>query len=265
MFDLLVQLVVAPLLVAAASVAARRWGHAIGGLVSAFPAIVGPVLLIGAHRHGVTFAAQQATAILAGLSGLGAFALVYGRTAVRSRWRASVAAGWAAAALATVAAGAAGASLLAALAVAVASLVVAHRGLPRPVVSERRLEPPRWDLALRMSLTALLVVALAAAAGAVGPTAGGLLAALPVLTCILAAFAHQSEGGAAATQLLRGTLRGMAGFVVFCLLVAALVETAGIAVTFTAAAVAALVSQAAIGYGFVSLPLLIARGRVGPG
>src|SRR5215212_6070449 len=122
-FDLLVQLVVAPLLVAAASVAARRWGHAIGGLVSAFPAIVGPVLLIGAHRHGVVFAAQQATATLLGLAGLGGFALAYGRTAVRSHWRVSVAAGWAAAAVTTVAVGAVGASLLAALAVAVAALV----------------------------------------------------------------------------------------------------------------------------------------------
>ena len=48
----LLELVVAPALVGAATLAARRWGEGIGGLVSAFPAIVGPVLLIAAHQHG---------------------------------------------------------------------------------------------------------------------------------------------------------------------------------------------------------------------
>jgi hypothetical protein len=40
-------------------------------------------------------------------------------------------------------------------------------------------------------------------------------------------------------------LSGMAGFVVFCLLVAVLVDRAGIAATFTTAALAAVAVQAA--------------------
>lgn len=244
-FELVVQLVVAPLLVGAASLAARRWGHGVAGLVSAFPAIVGPVLLLGAHQHGAAFAAQEATGTLLGLAGLSAFAFAYGRTATRASWRTSLAAGWAVAAVAAGLAAAVGASLLGALVVAVGSLALAYAGLPRTVLPERAFEAPRWDLALRMSLTALLVVSLAAAAGRLGATAGGVLAALPVLACILAAFTHARHGGAAAAQLLRGMLGGMAGFVVFCLLVATSVETAGIAVTFVAAAGAALLVHAA--------------------
>ncbi len=242
------QFVVAPLLVAAASVAARRWGHGIGGLVSAFPAIVGPLLLIGAHRHGASFAAQEATGVLLGLAALSGFALAYGWTAPRTSWPVSLAAGWAVAAVTAALAGAVGATLPGALATAVASLALAHQGLPRAILAASSLEPPRGDLALRMALTALLVVSLAALAGWLGPTAGGILAALPVLACILASFTHERHGGTAAAQLLRGMLSGMAGFVVFCALVATLVETAGVAVTFMAATGAALFTQAAVAW-----------------
>ncbi len=246
--EVVLPLVVAPLLVGAATLAARRWGHRLGGLVSAFPAIVGPVLLIGAHLHGAAFAAHAATGTLLGLAALSGFALAYGRTALRASWPASLAAGWAVAVAAAALAGAVGAGLLGALATAVVSLALAHRGLPRTVLPESWPEPPPGDLVLRMALTALLVVSLTAAAGWLGPTAGGILAALPVLACILAAFTHGRDGGAASTQLLRGMLSGMAGFVVFCALVAALVDHAGVAVAFAAATGAALAMQGAVAW-----------------
>jgi hypothetical protein len=243
-----VQAAVAPCLVGAAWLAARWWGHGIAGVVGAFPAIVGPVLLIGAHRHGAAFAAQQATGTLLGLAALSGFALAYGWTAERARWPASLAAGWAAATVAAGLAAAVEGGLLAALAVATASLTLAYYGLPPTVLDEYRLVTPRGDLALRMALTGLLVVSLAAAASWLGATAGGILSALPVLACVLAAFTHERHGSAAATQLLRGMLSGMAGFVVFCLLVAALVETAGVAATFAAATGSALIVQAAVAW-----------------
>lgn len=247
-FEHVVQFVVAPLLVGAASVAARWWGHRIGGLVSAFPAIVGPVLLIGAERHGASFVAQEATGVLLGLAALSGFALAYGWTAPHTSWPGSLTIGWALAAVTAGVAGAVGANLLGALATAVASLGVAQLALPRAQVPEFWLEPPRGDIALRMALTSLLVVSLAALAAWLGPTAGGIVAALPVLACVLAAFTHERHGAAAATQFLRGMLSGMAGFVVFCVLVAALVENAGVAVTFIAAAAAALCTQGAVAW-----------------
>jgi hypothetical protein len=57
----ILQIVVGPLLVGAASLAARRFGPRAGGLVSAFPAIVGPVLLVSGLQHGAAFAAEAAT------------------------------------------------------------------------------------------------------------------------------------------------------------------------------------------------------------
>jgi hypothetical protein len=246
--DAILELVVAPALVGAATLAARRWGQRVGGLVSAFPAIVGPVLLVAALEHGATFAARAANGTLLGLVTLAGFALAYGRVAVRAGWRASLALGWAAAGVLGLGVGFVAAGAPAGLLAAAASLALAHRLLAGAGPGALPAEPvvPRWDLPLRMALTALLAVSLTAAANRLGPLVGGVLAALPVLASILAVFTHARYGAAAVVELLRGMLGGMAGFVCFCALVAALVEPAGIAAAFAVSAVAALGVQAAI-------------------
>jgi hypothetical protein len=237
------EIVLAPLLVAAATLAARRWSVRLGGLVSAFPAIVGPVLLIGAREHGPAFAARSASGTLLGLVALSGFAVAYGRTARRAGWAASLAAGWAAAAAVALVAGAVGAGLLVALAAAVSSLLLAHRALPAPAAGPAAARVPRWDLPVRMALTAILVAALAAAADRLGPVVGGILAALPVLASVLAVFTHEQRGAAALVDLLRGMLSGMAGFVAFCAIVGALVGPAGVAVAFALATLGAVAAQ----------------------
>jgi hypothetical protein len=253
----LLELVVAPALVGAATLAARRWGEGIGGLVSAFPAIVGPVLLIAAHEHGSAFAAKTASGTLLGLVALSGFALAYGRTALRAGWRASLAAGWVTAAAIAALLGRVDAGPLAGLVAATLSLLVAGRALPRgaAALAGTPAPAPRWDLALRMVLTAVLVVSLTAAASHLGPVVGGVLAALPALASILAVFTHEQHGPEALVLLLRGMLSGMAGFDVFCAVVAVLVDRAGVAATFAAAALAAICVQAAAAVAASRSPL----------
>jgi hypothetical protein len=229
--------------VGAATVAARRWGQRAGGVVSALPAIVGPVLLIGAERQGTSFAAEAATGTLLGLAALSAFAFVYGRFALRGPWPTSLAAAWLAAAAIGAAVEAVDVELVGASLVAVVSLALAYRGLPALRVPLPGAARSQLDDVARMALTAALILVLAAAAARLGARVGGILAALPVLACILATFAHARHGGAAAVQLLRGMLSGMAGFVVFCAVVAACAVTLGVAATITLAAAAALVTH----------------------
>jgi hypothetical protein len=95
-----------------------------------------------------------------------------------------------------------------------------------------------------MASVALLVAVLSAAAGALGAVAGGMLAALPVLACVLAGFTHREHGGDQAIALLRGMLAGMASFVLFCQVIALAVVPYGIAPAFTAATGVALAVQA---------------------
>ena len=227
---LVLTLLVAPALVGAATLAARRWGQRLGGLVSAFPAIAFAVLLIDAHERGAEFAARAASSTLLGLLTLSAFVVVFGRAAQpRRRGRLP--------ARRLVAVAAAAALLRTRRARPGGEPRDRHRVPDRRLLRAaarrtRRVPPPpplRYELPLRMAATAGLVAALSAAAAELGPHVGGILTALPVLASILAVFTLAQHGAPALQDLLRGMVSGMAAFVVFCALVAVLVQPAGIA------------------------------------
>lgn len=243
---ILIELLIAPALVAISTLVARRWGSRAGGVVSAFPAIVGPLLLVLALAHGPSFAARAANGTLLGLVSLAAFALAYGRVARARGWRVSALAGWLAAALAALLAGtlAGGAGSPAGLLIAGGALAVACRALGAVEAEPAEPRARRAEIPLRMASAALLVALLSAAAGALGALAGGMLAALPVLACVLAVFTHREQGGSQAIALLRGMLAGMASFALFCQVVAVAVVPCGIAVAFAAATGVALAVQA---------------------
>jgi hypothetical protein len=262
----LIALLVAPVLVAISTIVARRWGERAGGVVSGFPAIVGPVLLIVALAHGPRFAAGSANGTLLGLASLAAFAFAYGRLACRHDWRASLIAGWAFAALAGLAVGlaAGGAGPPAGLLVATVTLALARRALPAAGLGPATPRPRRRTVAPRMASAALLVALLSAAAGALGPLLGGMLAALPVLACVLVVFTHREAGAPAVIGLLRGLLAGMASFVVFCQLIAMLIVPYGIAPAFEAATVAALGLQALAAYAPPPVQSLLRRHSSAP-
>jgi hypothetical protein len=235
--------VVAASLVAASTAAARVWGHGIGGVVSAFPLIVGPVLLLAALRQDAAFAATMATATLLGVVALSGFALAYGRAADRYGWPLSLGLGWTAAAALGVVVGGVGGGLLAGLLLAIVSPALARAALPRTSDVEARATFPRWEMPARMVLTAVLIVGLTLAGERFGPTVGGVLAALPTVASVLAVFTHARHGRDALVAMLRGMLVGLWTFVSFCALIALLAEPAGVIPAFVLATAAALLVQ----------------------
>ncbi len=242
------EVLIAPVLVALATLVGRRWGARAGGLVSAFPAVVGPVLLIIAQQRGEVAAERAAAATLLGLVALSSFALAYARTARGTPWPGSLAVGWACAIVAAAFAGwsLAGAGLPAALAAAVLSIAAARSALPRPAEQPHlgsSLPRPRADIVVRMALTAALIVLLTIASELFGPVVGGMLAALPVLASVLAVFTHRVHGSDATIGLLGGMLTGMSGFVAFCAAIALLEVPAGTAVAFGVATLSAVAVQ----------------------
>jgi hypothetical protein len=241
------EILLAPILVGGSTLAARRWGHAVGGVVSGFPAVVGPLLLITAALHRAAFTARAANGTLLGLAALAAFALVYSWVARRAGWKLSVVAAWLAAALTTllVAWLAGGFGFPSGLLVGALSLAAASRAMPSTGgwVQQTPAEPGWLEVPLRMALTTALVGALIAASELFGSLIGGMLAALPVIASILAAFTHQRYGSGPVIVLLRGMLAGMTGFVGFCAVVAALIEPLGLMPTFALATVTAVVLQ----------------------
>ena len=230
-------------LVGASTLAARMWGHGIGGVISAFPLIVGPALLLAALRQDAAFAAAMATATLLGIVALSGFVLAYGRSARRCRWPLSLGLAWAVAAVLGMLVGLVGYGLFGGLVAAIVAPALAYVALPRGRAVEVRAYFPRWEMPARMAVTALLIVGLTVAGERFGPTAAGVLAALPTLASVLAVFTHARHGHDALIAMLRGMLGGLGSFVTFCAVIALLVEPAGVIPAFVLATGAALLVQ----------------------
>ena len=255
---LVLKLTLAPGLVAATTLAGRRWGPRMAGWLGGLPVVVGPILLALALEHGRGFAADAASGSLAGLLSLTLFVLAYGWSARFGGWLVATAAGWTAFGLATWGLERVELSDPLALVLVCASFAAAAWLLPRGP-AEAAVATPRFDLLLRAGATAALVLVLTGLAGALGPRLSGLLASFPVLATVLAAFTHAQEGHAAAAQFLRGLATGLVAFAVFCFVVAELLPSHGIAVTFLIGSAAALVSHA-LSFGARAW---ITRGRTG--
>jgi len=201
---LAVKVLLAPGFVVGASLAARRFGSRVGGVVGGLPVVAGPILLVYALAHGRVFAAGAAAGTLLGLVSLIVFVIVYGRLACRVFWGASMLAGWLAFGLATAIFSALSLPLGVALALAALALLVGLALLPRPGTSPRvHAPPPAWDLPVRAACALVLVLALTAVAGWLGPQLSGLLAPFPVITTVLATFTHAQRGTDELLRLLR--------------------------------------------------------------
>ena len=280
---LAVKALLAPTFVVGASVAARRFGPWVGGVVGGLPVVAGPILLAYALEHGRGFAGQAAAGTLLGLLSLTAFVVVYGRLANRARWFVCMLCGWAAFALATVALDcvtmAAGVALgLVCAGFAVGLLLLPGQSYATAVTANSNSnsaggggaipQTPSWDLPVRAACALALVLALTTAAGWLGPQLSGLLAPFPVITTVLATFTHSQRGadeavrllrgmltprararaprwlGDEAVRLLRGMLTGFVAFALFCFMLTVSLAGATIAATFALATAVALAAQA---------------------
>jgi hypothetical protein len=236
---LLLKLTLAPGLVAATTLAGRRWGPRLAGWLGGLPVVVAPILLAISLEHGRDFASRSAGGALLGLLSLTAFILAYGWCARVMGWLPAAAIGWAAFLGATLLLDQVEVANWLALVLVCASFAAAALLLPR-APAEARSAPPAFDLVLRAAATAALVLILTGLAGSLGPHLSGLLASFPVLATVLAAFTHVQDGPAAAAQLLRGFATGLVAFAVFCFSVAELLPDHSIAVSFLAGAAIAI-------------------------
>jgi hypothetical protein len=249
-----VKLLLAPSFVVGASLASRRFGVRVGGLIAGLPVVAGPILLVYALEHGRLFATDAAAGTLLGLVSLIAFVVVYGRLATRASWRICLLAGWLAFGVCTVIFYELSIPIGAALALVGGALLVGLAVLPRPGAEERvHLAPPRWDLPMRAACALALVLTLTAVAGWLGPHLSGLLAPFPVIATVLATFTHALRGTDELLRLLRGLLSGFSAFALFCFTLSISLRTLDIASAFALATAIALLTQ--------SVTLALTRGE----
>jgi hypothetical protein len=256
---LLFKLVVTPLLLLVASLAARRWGEAVGGLLVGLPLTSGPVSVFLALEHGPAFAAQATAGSLVATVSQAAFCVIYCRLAPRG-WGVALAG---AGATFAVVAGVLQWSALTANAlyiIAILAIALALNVIPNQPARTARLAPPWWDLPSRMALIAGLVVSVTLIAPYVGPEASGVLASFPFMAIILAVFAHRMIGHEAAQQLMRGMTTGLLGFASF-FLVLSLTLTRWSLVSAYASAILCVLTIQAISLYRMRMPTPCLRGK----
>jgi hypothetical protein len=239
---LLLKLFIAPLLVVASTLAGRKWGPGMAGILVGQPVVAGPILFIAYLQHGAVFASDATASSLLGVVSIAVFAVVFSRTARRFGWSVTLAAGWTAVLVADAALSVLRVTVLAVFAITLAAIFAAMVFMPGadPELPGGRGLPssPSWDLPGRAAATCVLVLAVTTASGALGPHWTGLLAPFPIAISVVAAFVHAQYGHLETARTLRGVLMGLMSLSAFCLSVSLLVRHIGSAAFLVGLAVA---------------------------
>jgi len=213
------KLLATPVLIAIATLAARRYGQGLGGLLAGLPLVSGPLSVFLALEQGTDFAARAALSGLLGLAAVAGFCAVYALAARIAEWPWAALSGLGAYILCALILARPDMgpflSLLLVLAAIVAALILAGR----PGPESARPFPPWWDIPFRMAGAVAIVLAITGFAPHLGARWSGLLSQFPVFASVMAVFSHWQGGPAAARRLLAGIVTGSSSSACFLLFV----------------------------------------------
>lgn len=230
------------------SLAARRGGHGLAGVVTGMPMIIGPILGLVLMDHGPTVTQSVTWATITCFPATLLHALAFSHAARRFTWPVCLL-------LATAVFLVAAAALTwlalpqgwaAALAVVAPSLSLVF--MPREqgmsgtqgALSSDTLPPvavqiPASEVFWRMGAAVAMAGAIIAGADHFPPFVSGLLLAIPIAGAVLPCFTLPRYGHVATAKLLKGFARGLNGFCTFCLALAVLLSWVNPAVAFVLA------------------------------
>lgn len=246
---LLLKLTLVPLLIAAVTLAGRRWGDRAAWLLMALPVVAGPTLYFYAVEQGPAFAADAARATLLGLVAAAALSIAYVWLSTHWSWLPTLFLSWAAFGMVTMPLFEVELSAVGAFAAAVVALLAVRTAIPRVTALAGPVSRPWWDVPLRMLAASVLVVVLTSVADRLGARVSGALTPFPVATAIIAAFTHAQEGPGAVARFFRGFIPGLCTFALFCAVLATALQSLPVATSFIVALAVQVAAQALITFG----------------
>lgn len=197
------------------SLAARRFGHAVGGTLAGLPMIAGPIMGFVLLQTVNASVRDIALATLICLPATVAHLVVFAWSAKRWPW-------WVALTLANVAFFGLGALLpllhlppAPACVLALAVLAIGSALMPRLPVVPGAVAIPQVELACRVAAAVAVAWLIIRSAGVAPASFSGLLLAVPITGNVLPCFTLPRYGAAATVALLRGFVRGLSGFGAF--------------------------------------------------
>lgn len=231
----ILKLTLTPLLVAGMSLAAKRFGPTLGGLLMGLPWMTGPILLFLALEKGPGFAANASVGVLLAVVAIATFLLTYAWCARFTSWAPSLLA-------ASVAFAVSGYSLtfvplgaIEAAGLGIAALTVAFVSMPRIAEPVGPRPMPWWDIPMRMIATALMVAIITFTADRIGARLSGVVASFPVITTAVCCFSHARWGAASVIRILRAMSLSLLAFVGFFTVLSLSLSTLDIGTAFAAA------------------------------
>ena len=239
---LILKITIVPLFIGLITLAGRKWGSGIAGLMGAFPVVAGPIIIFITLEQGPEFAALTSVSAISATACLLIFGLVYSWACIRLRWFFAlllVLIAWFILALALALTKP---NLGIALLIAACSLLVTPYLLPRTkptTLPKTKLH----DLPWRMLVGALLTFSVTSLAAALGEVWSGILAVFPVIGLVLAVFTHNTLGPTHVTQVYRGMVKGLYSFAAFFLTLTLMLPKTSILIAALCAVVVAIATQ----------------------
>ncbi len=255
MLFLALRILLAPLAVLVGTVAQRRFGHAISGLIVGLPLTSLPLLWLVALQHGTAFASSMTSALLVGSIAEAVVLWLYARLTTHVSPLVALGGTLAAFAIVTGAVNLLKLSAVLAALLTAAGFALALRLWPANT-GDAAPSSGRSRLWLRLVLSAVFTLVIVSLAGRLGPVVSGLVDALPAMSLMMAFMTHQDHGANASSTFLRGVTRGSYSYLVAMLVLAETLRGGNLLFAFASAMGAALAVQAGV-QAFDSLaPLL---------
>lgn len=221
------------------TLAARRFGHAIGGAVAGMPMIAAPIMAVLLVDQPAAQVRAIALATLVCVPASIAHIVSFAHAAKRLPWYAGLATALAVfmlvGALLTWLHLPPLAVMLLALAAPVAGMLLAPRSTAKPTA----VAVPRSEFVLRIAAALAMALAIIVGADVLPAWASGLLLAVPITGSVLPCFTLPRYGADATAQLLRGFTQGLNGFAAFFVVLYLALETLPPAAAFLLALLAA--------------------------
>jgi hypothetical protein len=214
---LILKLTIVPLFILLVTLAGKKWGTQLAGLLGGLPVVAGPIVVFLALEQGQAFGAVAATSAIASVVALLAFGVAYSWFCLSKTWSVAYLLSLMVWLLTAFLLSQLMLTPLLALSLALTAILLTPVLLPK-VLHEPSGSNSLKDLPWRLISGAVLTLAVTQSAQLLGENWSGILAVFPVIGSVLVIFTHCNQGAAAVTQLYRGMVKGLCSLSLFFLI-----------------------------------------------